>query len=235
MSGTSSSLSAPDHFLLTSDIVPIVEMLKYSQKDMDEAIEAVRLEVQEEKLERLEWKKKHDKLYQEYVEMGKIIAEFEGTITQMLEDSQRQKEISKLELNKMLQEKQQVQMDLNSMEKSFSEMFKRFEKQKDVLEGYRKNEEALKKCVEDYLVRIKKEEQRYQALKAHAEEKLNRANEEIANVRSKAKAESTALQATLRKEQMKNQSLERTLEQKAKENDELTKICDDLILKMEKI
>ena len=35
-----------------------------------------------------------------------------------------------------------------------------------------KNEESLKKCVEDYIVRIEKEGQRYQALKAHAEEKL---------------------------------------------------------------
>ncbi|KAM4807622.1 transforming acidic coiled-coil-containing protein 3 [Rhinophrynus dorsalis] len=229
------SLTAPDPFLITTEVGAIVEVLKYSQKDMDAAIEAVRAEVQEKELEVLEWKNKHEKLYLEYVEMGKIIAEFEGTITQMLEDSQRQKEMSKVELNKILQEKQQVQMDLNSMEKSFSELFKRFEKQKEVLEGYRKNEEALKKCVEDYLARIKKEEQRYQALKAHAEEKLNRANEEIAHVRSKAKAEATALQATLRKEQMKIQSLERTLEQKTKENDELTKICDDLIQKMEKI
>ncbi|NWI07430.1 TACC3 protein, partial [Mystacornis crossleyi] len=61
-----------------------------------------------------------------------------------------------------------------------------------------------------------------------------RANEEIAQVRSKAKSETAALQATLRKEQMRIQSLERSLEQKTKENDELTKICDDLILKMEK-
>ncbi|NXJ00692.1 TACC3 protein, partial [Psophia crepitans] len=61
-----------------------------------------------------------------------------------------------------------------------------------------------------------------------------RANEEIAQVRSKAKSEAAALQASLRKEQMRIQSLERSLEQKTKENDELTKICDDLILKMEK-
>ncbi|KAG8591211.1 hypothetical protein GDO81_000088 [Engystomops pustulosus] len=226
---------AHDPFLLPSDVGAIVEVLKYSQKDMDAAIAQVRLEVQEKELEVLDWKNKHDKLYLEYIEMGKIIAEFESTITQMLEDSQRQKELAKLEIQKVIQEKQQVQVDLNSMEKSFSEMFKRFEKQKDVLEGYRKNEEALKKCVEDYLARIKKEEQRYQALKAHAEEKLNRANEEIAQVRSKAKAEATALQATLRKEQMKIQSLERSIEQKTKENEELTIICDDLILKMEKI
>ncbi|XP_068131903.1 transforming acidic coiled-coil-containing protein 3 [Hyperolius riggenbachi] len=233
--GSAGLVPAQDPFLLPADVGAIVEVLKYSQKDMDAAIESVRQEVQMKELEVLEWKNKHEKLYLECDEMGKIVAEFESTIAQILEDSQRQKELSKLELNKVLEEKQQLQMDLNSTEKSFSDLFKRFEKQKEVLEGYRKNEEALKKCVEDYLARIKKEEQRYQALKAHAEEKLNRASEEIAQVRSKSKSEATALQATLRKEQMRIQSLERTLEQKTKENDELTKICDDLILKMEKI
>ncbi|XP_025968528.2 transforming acidic coiled-coil-containing protein 3 isoform X3 [Dromaius novaehollandiae] len=213
----------------------IIDVLKYSQKDMDAAVELVKKEVQEKQLETLEWKKKYDKLHMEYKEMGKIIAEFEGTITQMMEDAHKQKELSKKEMQRMVEEKQQVISDLNSMEKSFSELFKRFEKQKEVLEGYRKNEEALKKCAEEYLARIKKEEQRYQALKAHAEEKLHQANEEIAQVRSRAKSETAALQASLRKEQMRIQSLERSLEQKTKENDELTKICDDLILKMEKI
>ena len=36
------------------------------------------------------------------------------------------------------------------------------------------NEEVLKKCSQEYLSRVKKEEQRYQALKVHAEEKLDR-------------------------------------------------------------
>ncbi|CAH2299606.1 transforming acidic coiled-coil-containing 3 [Pelobates cultripes] len=207
--------STSDPYPLISDLGSIVEVLKYSQKDMDAAVDNVRLEVQEKELEVEEWKHKHEKLYLEYIEMGKIIAEFETTITQILEDSQRQKELTKQELQKVLEEKQQVQMDLNSMEKSFSDLFKRFEKQKEIIDGYRKNEETLKKCVEDYHLRIKKEEQRYQALKAHAEEKLNCANEEIAQVRNKAKSETVVLQCTLRKEQMKIQSLERSLEQKA--------------------
>lgn len=44
--------------------------------------------------------------------------------------------------------------------------------------------------------------------------KPHRANEEIAQVRAKAKAESAALHAGLRKEQMKVESLERALQQK---------------------
>ncbi|XP_019408891.1 PREDICTED: transforming acidic coiled-coil-containing protein 3 isoform X1 [Crocodylus porosus] len=248
------TFTAPDAVLLTLDIPDsnvsqlapfaapantpvdaIIDVLKYSQKDLDAAVEVVKQEVLDKQMEILEWKKKHNILHLEYLEMGKIVAEFEGTITQMLEDAQKQKEISRKEIQKVLEEKQQVVCDLNSMEKSFSDLFKRFEKQKEALEGYHKNEEALKKCAEDYLARIKKEEQRYQALKKHAEEKLCQANEEIAQVRSKAKSETLALQASLRKEQMKVQSLERSLEQKAKENEELTKICDDLILKMERL
>ncbi|XP_074003367.1 transforming acidic coiled-coil-containing protein 3 isoform X2 [Numenius arquata] len=213
----------------------IIDVLKYSQKDMDAAVQQVKKEVEEKQLETQEWKKKYDKLHMEYKEMGKIVAEFESTITQMMEDAQKQKEFSMKEMQRIMEEKQQVISDLNSTEKSFSELFKRFEKQKEVIEGYHKNEEALKKCAEEYLARIKKEEQRYQALKAHAEEKLQQANEEIAQVRSKATSETAALQASLRKEQMRIQSLERTLEQKTKENDELTKICDDLILRMKKI
>lgn len=39
---------------------------------------------------------------------------------------------------------------------------------------WEQNEEALKKCAQDYLARVKQEEQRYQALKIHAEEKLDK-------------------------------------------------------------
>ncbi|XP_062823131.1 transforming acidic coiled-coil-containing protein 3-like isoform X1 [Anolis carolinensis] len=222
----------------------IIEVLKYSQKGMDAAVEKIKhetdivvkkltSEVQEKQREALEWKMKHDKIYIESKEMGTIVAEFEGTITQVMEEGESQKELAKKELQKVLDEKQQVVSDLKSMEKSFSELFKRFEKQKEAIEGFQRNEEALKKCVEEYLARIKKEEQRYQALKAHAEEKLCKANEAIAQARSKAKTKALALQATLRKEQMRIQSLEKSIEQKTKENEELIKNCDDLISKME--
>uniref|UniRef100_A0A674ELZ3 Transforming, acidic coiled-coil containing protein 3 n=1 Tax=Salmo trutta TaxID=8032 RepID=A0A674ELZ3_SALTR len=97
-----------------------------------------------------------------------------------------------------------------------------------------KNEEMLKKCAQDYLARIKKEEQRYQTLKVHAEHKIGLANEEIAEVRSKLKSEVSALQAQLRREQLKAQSLENSLGQKVKETEELTNLCDELIAKVQK-
>ncbi|KAM8973132.1 transforming acidic coiled-coil-containing protein 1 [Pelodytes ibericus] len=179
-----------------------------------------------------DWKAKYEDSHAEVLEMRKIVAEYEKTIAQMIEDEQRSKMTSQKSLQQMTLEKDQATADLNSVERSLSDLFRRYENLKGVLEGFKKNEEALKKCAQDYLARVKQEEQRYQALKIHAEEKLNKANEEIAQVRTKAKAESAALTAGLRKEQMKVDSLERALQQKNQEIEELTKICDELIAKM---
>ncbi|XP_023375406.1 transforming acidic coiled-coil-containing protein 1 isoform X6 [Pteropus vampyrus] len=185
-------------------------------------------------IEANEWKKKYEETRQEVLEMRKIVAEYEKTIAQMIEDEQRTSMTSQKSFQQLTMEKEQALADLNSVERSLSDLFRRYENLKGVLEGFKKNEEALKKCAQDYLARVKQEEQRYQALKIHAEEKLDKANEEIAQVRTKAKAESAALHAGLRKEQMKVESLERALQQKNQEIEELTKICDELIAKLGK-
>ncbi|XP_044134984.1 transforming acidic coiled-coil-containing protein 1 [Bufo gargarizans] len=185
-------------------------------------------------IEAKDWQVKYEQSHAEVLEMRKIVAEYEKTIAQMIEDEQRSKMSSQKSLQQVTLEKEQALADLNSVERSLSDLFRRYENLKGVLEGFKKNEEALKKCAQDYLARVKQEEQRYQALKVHAEEKLNKANEEIAQVRTKAKGESAALTAGLRKEQMKVESLERALQQKNQEIEELTKICDELIAKMGK-
>ncbi|XP_061205673.1 transforming acidic coiled-coil-containing protein 1 isoform X1 [Neopsephotus bourkii] len=194
----------------------------------------IREEIITKEIEASEWKKKYEESRQEVLEMRKIVAEYEKTIAQMIEDEQRTNMTSQKNLQQLTMEKEQALADLNSVERSLSDLFRRYENLKGVLEGFKKNEEALKKCAQDYLTRVKQEEQRYQALKVHAEEKLDKANEEIAQVRAKAKAESTALHAGLRKEQMKVESLERALQQKNQEIEELTKICDELIAKLGK-
>ncbi|XP_076605438.1 transforming acidic coiled-coil-containing protein 3 isoform X1 [Chaetodon auriga] len=209
----------------------IIEVLKYSQKDMDEATAKVQAQAKEKEEQ---WSAKYKKLLDDGQEMRKIIAEFELMIAKMMADQENEREVFQAKLNAALLEKEQVSNDLNTMERSFSDLFKRLEKYKEIIQGYKKNEETLKACAQDYLARIKKEEQRYQTLKAHAEEKIGHANEEIAEVRSKNKAEVSALQAQLRREQLKVQSLEKSLDQKEKEAEELTKLCDELITKVQK-
>lgn len=121
------------------------------------------------------------------------------------EDEQQQKTLScSKSVRQLTLERDQALADLNSVERSFADLFRRYENMKGVLEGFKKvsiainlimqfgplscmsqisqyslnvslqNEEVLKKCAQDYLMRIKQEEQRYQTLKVHAEEKLDK-------------------------------------------------------------
>ncbi|XP_059373399.1 uncharacterized protein LOC132110641 isoform X3 [Carassius carassius] len=202
--------------------------------DMDHSLAIAREEIVIKEKEAMEWKRQYEESRREVEEMRKIVMEYEKTIAEMIEGEQREKTLSHHTIQQLIQEKDQALADLNSVEKSLADLFHRYEKMKDVLEGFRKNEDVLKKCAQEYLSRVRKEEQRYQALKIHAEEKLDKANADIAQVRGKAKQEQAVYQASLRKEQMKVDSLERTLEQKNKEIVELTKICDELIAKMGK-
>ncbi|XP_028857451.1 transforming acidic coiled-coil-containing protein 3-like [Denticeps clupeoides] len=219
----------------------IIELLKYSQRDMDAALAKAQEEGQQREEE---WRLKYEELQQKNREMGTVVSEFEMFISGITEAHQAERgaaqeqlaaaleEVRKLqeELQVAQQEKQQALTDISSMERSFFDLVKRLDKYKEVIEGFKKNEETLKACAQDYMARIKKEEQRYQSVKAHAEEKINLANVEIAGVR----AEVAGLQAQLKRDEVKRQSLEKNLEQKVREVEELTKLCDELIAKFQK-
>ncbi|CAM9474851.1 unnamed protein product [Lampetra planeri] len=212
----------------------IVEVLKYSQRDMDTALKAASDKNVTVDQEATVWKQKCGEAEDKLETMRKLLKEYEVAMAQMMEDEQRGKAAFERTVHQLTSEKDQALADLNSVEKSLSELFKRYEKIKKVMEGFKQNEEVLKKYAHDAQIRLKKEEQKYQALKAHAEEKINKANEDIAQVRNKARTECLALDASLRKEQMKVQSLEVSLKQKIHDKEELTRICDELISKMGK-
>ncbi|XP_044052753.1 transforming acidic coiled-coil-containing protein 1-like isoform X2 [Siniperca chuatsi] len=213
----------------------VLDSICISEAEKQAVLTLIREEIITKEVEANDWKKKYEGSKQEVTEMRKIVAEYEKTIAQMIEDEQRNNQSSQKALHTVTMEKEAALADLNSVERSLSDVFRRYENMKSTLEGFKKNEEVLKKCAQEYLARVKQEEQRYQTLKLHAEEKLDKANEEIAQVRTKASSENMALTASLRKEQMKNESLEQALQQKNQEIEELTKICDELIAKMGRI
>ncbi|XP_051541660.1 transforming acidic coiled-coil-containing protein 1-like isoform X2 [Myxocyprinus asiaticus] len=211
---------------------PGLDSISLSEIDKAAVLTLIREEIISKEIEANEWKRQYEESRLEVIEMRKIVDEYEKTVAQMIEDEQCKNIGSEKSVHQLTLERDQALADLNSVERSLSDLFRRYENMKTVLEGFKKNEEVLKKCAQDYLARVRQEEQRYQTLKIHAEEKLERANEEIAQVRAKANAESVALNASLRKEQMKVESMERALEQKNQEFEELSKICDELIAKL---
>ncbi|KAJ3237875.1 Transforming acidic coiled-coil-containing protein 3 [Chytriomyces hyalinus] len=95
------------------------------------------------------------------------------------------------------------------------------------------SKKALLALQQDGDDRVRLIEDRYEVLKAHAEEKLQEANIEIARVRAGLEKEIAALRVKISRSELHVASLEKTVESKVAENAELTKICDDLLMQIE--
>uniref|UniRef100_K7FKI6 Transforming acidic coiled-coil containing protein 1 n=1 Tax=Pelodiscus sinensis TaxID=13735 RepID=K7FKI6_PELSI len=154
----------------------------------------------------------------------------------LTEDEQRTSMASQKSLQQLTAEKEQALADLNSVERSLSDLFRRYENLKGVLEGFKKNEEALKKCAQDYLARVRQEEQRYQALKIHAEEKLDKFKLTLSQSKQWDLGVKGAYcgKSCFETEAGLPHLESTTLKTNNQEIEELTKICDELIAKMGK-
>ena len=87
--------------------------------------------------------------------------------------------MGKADVQRMVAEKEQAVEDLQNVEAAFADVHRKYERTKQVVEGFKKNEEQLKAYVEVYQSKLSKQDQKYQMLKDHAEEKLEEANREI--------------------------------------------------------
>ena len=90
--------------------------------------------------------------------------------------------MGKADVQRMVAEKEQAVKDLQNVEAAFADVHRKYERTKQVVEGFKKNEEQLKAYVEVYQSKLSKQDQKYQMLKDHAEEKLEEANREIDNI-----------------------------------------------------
>lgn len=165
-------------------------------------------------------------------QMKQVLKEYEKTISDLIAEKEGDKDKMEGDVTTAIAEKAQAIEDLHNVEAAFADVHRKYERTKQVVDGFKKNEEQLKKCVDEYKDKLKKQDQKYNMLKAHAEEKLEEANREIDKIARSQDAEKAKLTAMLQKTEMKARNLERTLGQKTKENEELTNICDDLIAKV---
>ncbi len=165
-------------------------------------------------------------------QMKQVLKEYEKTISELIAEKEREKVDFEEERMKLTTERDQAVEDLRNVEAAFADVHRKYERTKSVVEDFKTNEDQLKKYIEDYQAKIRRQEDKYERLKAHAEETLEKANREIENLSKSQDTEIARLTAMLKKTEMKAVSLDRTVEQKIKENEELTAICDELIAKV---
>ncbi|KAL8579132.1 hypothetical protein ACOMHN_036071 [Nucella lapillus] len=229
-------------------VVKLVQVLKYSQSDWNKLRQeldghfqtqlrandgdwSAKLAERESHAAALEEQIRKLKLTNE--DMRAVMGEFEKTIGQLQAEKEKTKNATQQSLKDVLKEKDQALEDLRSVETAFSDLHRRYEKTKAVLEGFRQNEDVLKKCAQDLQNKVKKAEHKTQTIRLQAEDQLDRATEELERAKKVNALEITRLEAALRKAQIQVESVEAALEQKGKENRELTAICDELIGKVQ--
>ena len=237
----------------TDSIVHLVQggagnqVLKYSQSDWNKMKQDLELDFQAKLLNKeREWSKKladkeknishlrddNKMLQQSNEDMKSIVTEFEKTISQLHSETEKTTNASQSSMEDIIKERDQAIDDLQGVEMAFSDLHRRYEKTKSVVEGFKKNEEVLKKCIEDYQTKLKKSEDKLQTIKQQAEEKLEVASVEMDKLRRTTTQDMARLEAAMRKSDLQVASLHKSLDQKVKENEELTAICDELIAKV---
>ncbi|XP_065071984.1 transforming acidic coiled-coil-containing protein 3-like isoform X2 [Rhopilema esculentum] len=220
--------------------IGLVDPLLYTEKDMvareatwrkkvNQTEAQLKEEIAMRELIEQDAREKQESLRAEVDAMRKVVDEYEKTLIQLSETTQKDTLLKQDTVSELIKEKEQLQADLNAAESSMFDAYKRMEKMKSVIDTYRQNEASLKETFEDYERKLKASEERYQSLRKQAESKMEQANFEIDKVRKSKEVDLAGLQAALKKLQSRNNYLENSLEQKVKENEELTKICDDLI------
>merc|ERR1719414_2751273 len=138
--------------------------------------------------------------------------------SELIAEKEKERERFDMEKSRLETERDQAAQDLQNVEAAFADVHRKYERTKSVVEGFKQNEDTLKTCLEECSTKLHKQDERYERLKSHAEDTLEKANKEIDSLSRSQDAEIARLTAMLKKTEMKATSLERSVEQKVKEN-----------------
>ncbi|CAK9833833.1 Transforming acidic coiled-coil-containing protein 1 [Anthophora retusa] len=165
-------------------------------------------------------------------QMTVVVEEYEKSISRLLTERERDRTNFEQEKAKLQEELQAANVHLANTEAAFNDVHQKYEKLKGIVSVYKNNESVLKESIQENMETIKGLETRYDHLKNHAMSQLEKANFELDAIRKQHEDETVKLHAMLRKAELKSNSLAELVEQKTKENKELTQILDEVIARV---
>ena len=105
-------------------------------------------------------------------QMMGIVEEFEKTIQQLIREKERSQVVAEIERERALTERNQIFEDLQAVERAFTDLHRKYERTKEVIAGFKSNEDVLKSSLDDLTNKYQREEERFEVLKTHAESRL---------------------------------------------------------------
>lgn len=162
-------------------------------------------------------------------QMSIVMEEYEKTISSLIGEQQREKVGSMETVERLTIEKEQALNHLTSMEGSFNDLLSKYERGKSVILETREREKIYEQKLAEYEAGIQKYESLYNDLKQVTEDKLSNANDTLDIIKKNHNVEVTKLNAIIKKHEITIASLHESVVQKTRDNEELTRICDQLI------
>uniref|UniRef100_A0A336LG59 CSON004996 protein n=1 Tax=Culicoides sonorensis TaxID=179676 RepID=A0A336LG59_CULSO len=213
-------------------------MSELDKKVKNEVLKAEELEkkLEEEMKKRMEVEQREEQLLKRIVEKEKaytklqnIVAEYEKAISEMITEKEQLLQNEQRKFHDLHADSETNAHHLASLENTFSDLHAKYERTKQMAMDLKDRESRLiaeKRILEDSLAT---QEQRYEKMKNHAVLQLENANQKLSEQLKNHNMELTKLRAQLKKEEISRASIQEQLLQKTKENEELVKICDELI------
>ncbi|XP_041785608.1 uncharacterized protein LOC121600906 isoform X2 [Anopheles merus] len=161
--------------------------------------------------------------------MSNVVEAYERTIAELISEKEILIRNHEIECDSLKQDNEINAQHLESLEKTFSNLYAKYERMKKNAIKYKENEEKLLEKVMKLEECLRAQEQRYEKMKCHAMSQLEIANTKIDEAIRNHSQESAKLKAQIKKEELYRISINEQLIQKSKENEELVKICDELI------
>lgn len=137
------------------------------------------------------------------------------------------------EFVKLTQERDQLADEVGSLESNYSNLFKLYEKMRENCLQLKSTEETLRNDLAEQSKKYNSLYNLYIELLNSANEKLQSADEELKRIEQENDKKSLGIRMALKKAEIKVESLESALQVKIKENEELNKICNELLAKRE--
>ncbi|XP_052894258.1 uncharacterized protein LOC128301705 [Anopheles moucheti] len=161
--------------------------------------------------------------------MSNVVEAYERTIAELISEKEMLIRNHEVECESLKQDNEINAQHLESLEKTFSNLYAKYERMKKNAIKYKENEDKLLEKVLKLEECLRAQEQRYEKMKSHAMSQLEIANTKIDEALRNHSQESAKLKAQIKKEELYRISINEQLIQKSKENEELVKICDELI------
>lgn len=172
-----------------------------------------------------EWQSRHASLAAEAAEMQSLLAEYERTMAAMIAARAAQPG--------QAPQSPDAAHAVAATHIAYANMRQRYEETRAAAEQLRAHDTVLRTTLGQLQAELAAADRRFEDLRAHAEERISTANDDVHRLRTTLEIDLSTTKAKLRQAELRIAGLESQVEAKARENGELMAICDELIAKID--